>query len=49
MAMVQWLGFPALGLCFLLQGCAVWSSDLQYHLALDTDSDVHKPSIVRHK
>ena len=34
---MQWIGTPVLGLCLLLQGCAVWSSDLQYHLALDTD------------
>ena len=34
---MQWIGTPVLGLCLLLQGCAVGSSDLQYHLALDTD------------
>ena len=42
MVQIQWLGFPALGLCLLLQGCAVWSSDLQYHLALETDPAVQK-------
>ena len=42
MVQIQWLGFPALGFCFLLQGCAVWSSDLQYHLALETDPAVQK-------
>jgi hypothetical protein len=30
---MQWIGTPVLGLCLLLQGCAVGSSDLQYHLA----------------
>src|SRR4029077_5965620 len=34
---MQWIGTPVLGLCLLLQGCAVGSPDLQYHLALDTD------------
>jgi hypothetical protein len=34
---MQWIGTPVLGLCLLLQGCAVGSSDLQYHLALVTD------------
>ena len=35
---MQWLGTSILGLGLLLQGCVVGSSDLQYHLALDTDS-----------
>jgi hypothetical protein len=34
---MQWLGASVLGLCLLLQGCAARSSDLQYHLALETD------------
>ena len=35
---MQWIVTSVLGLCLFLQGCAVGSSDLQYHLALDTDS-----------
>ncbi len=34
---MQWIASLVMGLYLLLQGCAVGSSDLQYHLALDTD------------
>lgn len=37
MERMQWIGASVLGLCLLLQGCAARSSDLQYHLALETD------------
>ena len=40
---MQWIGSSILGRCLLLQGCAVGSSDLQYHLALETDSTVQRP------
>ena len=40
---MQWLGFSALGLCLLLQGCAVGSSDLQYHLALEAEQAGSNP------
>jgi hypothetical protein len=40
MARIQWFGSSVLGLCLLLQGCA---SDLQYHLALETESTSQKP------
>jgi hypothetical protein len=39
-ARMQWIGSSVLGLCLLLQGCA---SDLQYHLALETESAGQKP------
>jgi hypothetical protein len=37
MERMQWIGASVLGFCLLLQGCAARSSDLQYHLALETD------------
>lgn len=40
---MQWLGTSILGLGLLLQGCAVGSSDLQYHLALESDPSTQKP------
>ena len=40
---MQWIGASVLGLCLLLQGCAARSSDLQYHLALETDPAGQKP------
>ena len=40
---MQWVGSFILGLCLFSQGCAVGSSDLQYHLALETDSAGQKP------
>ena len=43
MVRIRWIGFLFIGLCLLLQGCAVGSSDLQYHLALETDPSDQKP------
>jgi len=43
MVRIRWIGFLLIGLCLLLQGCAVGSSDLQYHLALETDPSDQKP------
>jgi len=43
MVRMQWIGFPVMGLFLLLQGCAVGSSDLQYHLALDTEPAGQEP------
>jgi len=43
MVQMQWIGSSVLGLCLLLQGCAIGSSDLQYHLALETDPADQKP------
>jgi hypothetical protein len=43
MVRMQWIGSSVLGFCLLLQGCAASSSDLQYHLALETDSTGQKP------
>ncbi len=40
---MRWIGSFILGLCLLSQGCAVGSSDLQYHLALETDPSDQKP------
>ena len=40
---MQWIGSCILGLCLLLQGCAVGSSDLKYHLALEADPTGSKP------
>ena len=40
---MQWLGTSILGLGLLLQGCAVGSSDLRYHLALESDPSTQKP------
>ena len=40
---MQWLSISILGLGLLLQGCAVGSSDLQYHLALESDPSTQKP------
>ncbi len=40
---MQWLGSSVLGIRLLLQGCAVGSSDLQYHLALEADPSGSKP------
>ena len=43
MVRIQWIGSLLIGLCLLSQGCAVGSSDLQYHLALETDPSDQKP------
>ncbi len=43
MVRIRWIGSLFIGLCLLLQGCAVGSSDLQYHLALETDPSDQKP------
>ena len=43
MVRIQWIGSLLIGLCLLLQGCVVGSSDLQYHLALETDPSDQKP------
>ena len=43
MVRMQWIGSSVLGLSLLLQGCVAGSSDLQYHLALETDPSDQTP------